>query len=235
MRMALRLKPGVVIVDKREERSGIADFLRKLGLSVRYEVLEVGDYLLPGDILVERKTVSDFISSLLDGRLFDQAANLISSTKNPTMIIEGDMKKALRRFENPNAVWGALASIGYDFKITLFHTSDIEETAALLAAISRRKRSEKEEVYLKPKKKRGELEELQLSIAASLPGIGPARAKKLLEGFRTLRALFNADPSELSRIGGIPHETAVKIYDLINAEYGATSSGTQSKIDHFRD
>ena len=105
--MALRLKPGVIIVDKREERSGIAEFLRRLGLSVRYEVLEVGDYLLPGDVLVERKTVSDLISSLLDGRLFDQAANLVSVTKNPTMVIEGDMKNALGKFENPNAVWGA--------------------------------------------------------------------------------------------------------------------------------
>ncbi|HDD56756.1 MAG TPA: hypothetical protein ENG18_01900, partial [Nitrososphaeria archaeon] len=53
--MHLRLKPGVIVVDKREERSGIPSLLRELGISVRYEMLEVGDYLLPGDILVERK------------------------------------------------------------------------------------------------------------------------------------------------------------------------------------
>jgi len=233
--MVLRLRPGVIIVDKREERSGIAEHLRRLGLSVRYEILEVGDYLLPGDIIVERKTVSDLISSILDGRLFDQASNLASATKYPTLILEGDMTRALERFENPNAVWGALASIGYDFRITIFHTSGVEETAALLAAISRRRRSEREEVYLKPRKKRGGIEELQLSIAASLPGVGPARARRLLEGFRTLRALFNADPGEISRIGGIPHGVAVKIYEVINAEYGSRSGKSQSRIECFGD
>ena len=198
--MHLRLKPGVIVVDKREERSGIPSLLRELGISVRYEMLEVGDYLLPGDILVERKSARDFISSLLDGRLFDQSSNL-----------------------------------GYDFKITLFYTPDVEETAALLAAISKRKTGGKEEVYLKPKKKSGGLEDLQLSIVASLPGVGTARARKLLEGFRTIKAIFNADPAQLSRIGNLPYETSVKICDLINSEYRGGKPESQSKIDYFDD
>jgi len=231
--MHLRLKPGVIVVDRREERSGVPALLRELGVSVRYEVLEVGDYLLPGDVLVERKSARDFISSLLDGRLFDQSSNLISSSNNPTIIVEGDLGKAVKHFENPMAIWGALASLGYDFKITLFYTSDIEGTAALLAAISKRKIEGKEEIYLKPKRKGGGLEDLQLSIVASLPGVGPARAKKLLEGFRTVKAIFNANPAQLSRIGDLPYEISVKIYDLINSEYPVGRSEPQSKIDYF--
>jgi len=233
--MHLRLKPGVIVVDKREERSGIPSLLRELGISVRYEMLEVGDYLLPGDILVERKSARDFISSLLDGRLFDQSSNLISSSSNPTIIVEGDLKNALKHFEKPMAIWGALASLGYDFKITLFYTPDVGETAALLAAISKRKIGGKEEVYLKPKKKTGGLEDLQLSIVASLPGVGTARARKLLEGFRTIKAIFNADPAQLSRIGNLPYETSVKICDLINSEYRGGKPESQSKIDYFDD
>jgi len=233
--MALRLKPGIIIVDKREERSGVPEILKSLGISVRYEVLEIGDYLLPGDVLVERKSAGDFISSLLDGRLFDQSASLVSASGNPTMIVEGDVKKALEKFGNPMAVWGALASIGYDFKITLFHTSSIEETAMLLAAISKRKESRREEIYLKPKKKKGSLEELQISIIASLPGVGPARAKSLLEGFKTVRAVFNADPGQLTRIGKLPYEASLKIYSIVNSEYKARSSNAQSKIEYFEE
>jgi len=100
----LRLKPGVVVVDKREEKSGVPKILLKLGVSLRYEFLEVGDYLLPGDILIERKEVGDFLSSLLDGRLFDQASNLVEVSENPTILIEGDFSKIFTRFENKAAI-----------------------------------------------------------------------------------------------------------------------------------
>ena len=182
---------------------------------------------------MERKSAGDFISSLLDGRLFDQSASLASASGNPTMIVEGDVKAALRKFGNPMAIWGALASIGYDFRITLFHTSDTEETAMLLAAISKKRESGREEIYLKSKKNKGSLEERQISIIASLPGIGAVRAKNLLEGFRTVRAIFNADPGQLTRIGKLSYETSLKIYRIVNSEYKAESSNTQSKIEHF--
>ena len=156
--MSLRLRPGVVVVDKREEKSGVPEHLLELGVSVRLEFLEVGDYLLPGDVLVERKTARDFLSSLIDGRLFEQAANLASSSENPTLIIEGDLSEALERFGRGEAFWGALASLGYDFKLTLLYTPGSMETAELLAAISKRKREKREEVYLKPRRKRGSLE-----------------------------------------------------------------------------
>ncbi len=39
--------------------------------------LESGDYLINNGVLIERKTCSDFATSLADGRLFPQAAKLI--------------------------------------------------------------------------------------------------------------------------------------------------------------
>ena len=230
--MMLRLKPGVVVVDKREERSGVPRMLSRLGISLRYELLEVGDYLLPGDILIERKEVGDFLSSLLDGRLFDQASNLVEASENPTILIEGDFSRVFARFENRAAVWGAVASLGYDFKITLLYTPSPEETANLIAMISKRTPS-REEIHLKPKKKRADIHELQLNIVASLPGVGAARAKRLLEKLGTIRAVFSADAGQLSRLGGIPYETSLKIFKLLNTRYGAEAGRRQEKIDDF--
>jgi len=228
----LRLKPGVVVVDKREERSGVPRMLSRLGISLRYELLEVGDYLLPGDILIERKEVGDFLSSLLDGRLFDQASNLVEASENPTILIEGDFSRVFARFENRAAVWGAVASLGYDFKITLLYTPSPEETANLIAMISKRTPS-REEIHLKPKKKRADIHELQLNIVASLPGVGAARAKRLLEKLGTIRAVFSADAGQLSRLGGIPYETSLKIFKLLNTRYGEEAERRQEKIDDF--
>lgn len=232
VKMMLRLKPGVVVIDKREEKSGIPKMLSKLGVSLRYELLEVGDYLLPGDILIERKEVGDFLSSLLDGRLFDQVFNLVRVSENPTILIEGDLSKILMKFENRAAIWGAIASLGYDFKLTLFYTPSPEETANLIATISKRS-PKKEEYHLKPKRKKADLRELQLSIVASLPGVGVVRARKLLENLGTVRAVFNADAGQLSRFGGIPYEISLKIFKLLNMRYGVEAEGEQEKIDNF--
>jgi len=230
--MMLRLRPGVVVVDKREEKSGVPKILLKLGVSLRYEFLEVGDYLLPGDILIERKEVGDFLSSLLDGRLFDQASNLVKVSENPTILIEGDFSKIFARFENKAAIWGAIASLGYDFKLTLLYTPSPEETANLIAIISKRS-PKREEYHLKPKRKRADINELQLNIVASLPGVGVVRAKRLLEKLGTVRAVFSADVGQLSRLGGIPYETSLKIFKLLNTRYGAEAREEQEKIDDF--
>ncbi len=227
------LKPGMVIVDKREEKSTVPSLLIRHGLSVRFDMLEVGDYALPGDILIERKTVSDFISSILDGRLFEQALNLSRVSANPTFVIEGEIRNGLRYFENVNAFWGALASLIYDFKLRVFFTNSSEDTAALIYVISNRKKKIEEDVWVKPKKKKVTVEELQISVLTSLPGIGPTTAKRLLKALGSLREVFNAEPNVLSTIGKISIQKSKQIHELINAKYSGFKSNQQSKIDGF--
>lgn len=227
------LKPGVVIVDKREERSDVPSLLIKHGLSVRFDILEVGDYALPGDILIERKTVNDFISSILDGRLFEQASNLSKASSNPSFVIEGRIKNGLTYFENVNAFWGALASLSYDFNMKVFFTDSTEETATLITVISKRRKGREEDVWVKPRKKKATINELQLQVLTSLPGVGPVIAKRLLRSLGSLREIFNAEPNILSTVGKIPIEKSMKIYELINAKYGENRDNQQSRIDGF--
>lgn len=226
-------KPGIVIVDRREEKSTVPSLLMRRGLSVRFDMLEVGDYALTGDILIERKTVNDFISSILDGRLFDQALNLSKASNNPTFIIEGDIKNGLIYFENVNAFWGALASLTYDFKQTVFFTNSPEDTATLITVIAKRKKGKEEDIWVKPKRKKATLNELQMLVLTSLPGVGPKTAKRLLKTLGSLREVFNAEPNVLSTVGRIPAERSLKIYELINAKYKEDRGNQQSKIDRF--
>ncbi|MCS7125387.1 MAG: helix-hairpin-helix domain-containing protein [Aigarchaeota archaeon] len=226
------IKSGTVIVDKREEKSNIPSLLVKHGVSVRFEVLEVGDYALPGEIVIERKTVNDFISSILDGRLFDQALNLSQVSPHPTFIIEGEVRNGLRFFKNENAFWGALASLIYDFKISTLFTSSPEDTAKLISVISKRG-EERKEIWVKPKKKKLEVSELQISVLTSLPGVGAVTAQRLLKGLGSLREIFNADPNILSAVGKIPYKKSVEIHQLINTKYSEYEGVEQSKINGF--
>ena len=55
----------MIIADSREPRY-IINSLKANGINVTRDFLEIGDYLLPGDTVIERKSASDFILSIRD-------------------------------------------------------------------------------------------------------------------------------------------------------------------------
>lgn len=54
---------------------------------------QVGDYILTPDICVERKSVSDLIGSLNNGRLYQQALSMCRFYKRAMLLIEFDINK----------------------------------------------------------------------------------------------------------------------------------------------
>jgi len=82
-----------VIVDMREFRSELPSLLHKRGIDIDPVTLEVGDYILTPDICVERKSISDLIGSLNNGRLYSQATSMTRFYQKPMLLIEFDDKK----------------------------------------------------------------------------------------------------------------------------------------------
>ncbi|KAH9281462.1 DNA repair endonuclease XPF [Echinococcus granulosus] len=80
-----------VFVDVREFRSELPALLHRKGLRVNPITLTVGDYILAPHICVERKSVSDLISSLNSGRLFQQCTVMSRHYLNPVLLIEFSM------------------------------------------------------------------------------------------------------------------------------------------------
>lgn len=56
--------------------------------------VQVGDYILSPDICVERKSVSDLIGSLNNGRLYNQCVSMCRYYKKPVLLIEFDANKS---------------------------------------------------------------------------------------------------------------------------------------------
>lgn len=62
-------------------------------LCLRVTCVQVGDYILTPDICVERKSVSDLIGSLNNGRLYNQCVSMCRYYERPVLLIEFDPNK----------------------------------------------------------------------------------------------------------------------------------------------
>jgi len=213
-----------IIADHREAPSGVVEKLRELGVEVEAKQLVSGDFVISQRVAVERKSVEDFLQSMIDGRLLSQAKSLCETFERPVLILEG---KELhnRRDIHPNAIRGALAALAVDFKIPVLPSVDEEDTALLLAAIAKREQVEElKEVALRKKPKEPPLQENQRFIVEGLPGISSVIAKRLLEHFKTVEAVMCALDEELRKVDGVGKVKAKKIRELLSATYEAQDS-----------
>ncbi|CAM5086920.1 unnamed protein product [Natator depressus] len=83
-----------VIVDMREFRSELPSLIHRRGIDIEPVTLEVGDYILTPDICIERKSISDLIGSLNNGRLYSQCISMSRYYKRPILLIEFDPSKS---------------------------------------------------------------------------------------------------------------------------------------------
>ena len=81
-------------MDVREFRSSLPSLLHARRINLAPCTLEVGDYVLSPTLCVERKSVSDLISSLKSGRLYTQCESMSLHYKTPVLLIEFDRDKA---------------------------------------------------------------------------------------------------------------------------------------------
>jgi len=82
----------LVLVDSREPQS-IIDALSAV-YGVHVSQLAAGDVNVPtpsGLLAIERKTPSDLLSSIGDGRLFDQARAMVESVRFPLIVVHGSL------------------------------------------------------------------------------------------------------------------------------------------------
>ncbi|KAL0062171.1 DNA repair protein RAD16 [Marasmius tenuissimus] len=93
-RRELSKTPSQVVVDMREFRSTLPSLLHASNLLVIPATLTVGDYILTPEICVERKSLSDLVSSFNSGRLYTQCEFMSAHYKNPVLLIEFEEDKA---------------------------------------------------------------------------------------------------------------------------------------------
>ncbi|MFQ5710482.1 MAG: ERCC4 domain-containing protein [Candidatus Geothermarchaeales archaeon] len=208
-----------LVVDHREARSPVTDFLRAPDVEVSLDSLPLGDYVVSERVLVERKTVDDFAASLMDGRLFQQVRGLRDAVELPILLIEGATEDITKRIGEKSYI-GAMASVLLDFRTPVVRTTSPKETALVLQGMARREQTaERREVALRPERKPLSDLETQRYIVAGLPGVDAVLASRLLERFGTVEEVFRASVEELVGVRGIGRKTAERIREILTKRY----------------
>jgi len=198
---------------------------------IRRELIKLGwtqDRLNSGDfaffsatgqsIGIERKTVSDLVSSLT-GRLPNQFFNLIEDYEIPILLIEGHWGRQIGRIAQAGQihnitweqVWNFIRT-WQDRNISLEITTDTDHTLERLEQLYK--------YYQKPYHSGGIDRQTtgdSRIIALQCQGIGAATAQLLLREFGTLQRIANADYIEIAQ-AGIGMKKAMAIYKHFRQE-----------------
>jgi ERCC4-type nuclease len=137
--------------------------------------------------------------------------------QKPTVLLEGDVFATRSKFA-PAALAGAIAWI-HAQGISLIPSSNVDTTAEIIYFMAKNAQTEMKDRPLRAKKPT--ITEFHARfVAEGLPAIGPGNAKKALEHFGSLKALFNATPSEIAKIPRIGQDSALRIWEVINWSAG---------------
>jgi len=211
-----------ILIDYREKNSLVISELVSLGIIPEFTALKVADYIVKGTA-IERKTVSDFISSMLNRRLISQLEEM-QQYESRLLIIEGVDEQEIYSDEfseqalkqgglHPNSVRGFLLSILLKYKVPIIFTKNYSDTARFISVLL--KKQETEPPLNAKKKALNKKEQLQY-ILEGFPGIGPKTARKLLKKFKTIKNIFNASEEDLKSELGKKRENFLRI---INQTY----------------
>ena len=223
--------PVRIVVDERERNSNIPELLKNAGAVIDFTQLKVGDYVVSSETAVERKTVRDLISSIYDGRLFVQCSDLVKYYQKPLLVVQGniaELAETSEDMEDPDDIklhaermplaYDALITVATEFRIPTIHTPSAEQTAQLLVTLVNRSLREGKATgpLLRKIKKENPIYIQQLSVLASLPGVGEKLAARMLKKFHTPIRALNASAAELATIPGFGLTRAERVRKVLN-------------------
>jgi ERCC4-type nuclease len=201
-----------VIADDRERKCGVVRSLSEMkNVSVKIKRLSLGDYIVDRRLVFERKTLIDFARSIIDGRLFRQAIRLSGAKYKGVLILEGTARNLSEAGVSREAMQGALITVSIILGIPVLRSQNPSESARLILYSAKQiksfARGAVQRHGSRPKGRRKK----QLFILQGLPGVGSARAVRLLDTFGSVEGVVTATDEELQTVEGIGKHIAEKI------------------------
>jgi len=199
-----------IIVDNREKNSLVPSELINIGFKVEFKNLPVADYLID-NVAIERKTISDLKSSIINKRIFSQMQEL-QQYPSYLLIIEGISEEDIYAgIIHENALRGFMISAALDYRIPIIFTKNEKDTVKYLSVLANKKGDKA--ISLRASKIMLSKEEKIQFILEGFPHIGPMKAKALLKKFGSIKDIINASEQELKEILG---KRGSDFRDLIN-------------------
>ena len=204
-----------LFVDYSERHSALLEATRRCGaFEVRMVHLDTGDYLIDDEVLIERKTIRDFVTSLIDGRLFPQTARLAHSSYRSLLLLEGPRPPTMPDVHS-HAVEGAVVSIAAMWRLPVLHSAEPEHSLLILRLLAEQVTRSHQPVLRRFDRKPKRLASRRLFLLQGLPGVGPALASRLLDHFGSIEQVVSADVLALAEVPGIGPRKAARIRELV--------------------
>ena len=207
------------IIDSREQsRIPIAkEYYESQGLNVSVKELNTGDYLFDNEVVMEFKTFSDFISSITDGRLFNETISQIENYDMHFLVLHGtnrDYQQALLHTEiGEKHVTGALARL-LTFTKIIRGTGTLTDTFELMRVTAEKCLDDKTLVRQFGTKSVNPAFNV---LAYCVDDIKGERAKNIVNflGLQTITDVTNLTYDDLIKVPGIGDVLAKKVLEAI--------------------
>lgn len=205
-----------LVADNREKLSGIPGMLANKGADVTMMQLATGDYMINDEIIIERKTSTDFVASIINGRLLKQCAGLRKTKMIPLIIVEGNPFQTGNNIK-PEALKGVLLSVSLQWQIPVIRSSGKNDTANLILMAA--KQTEFPSYFVKRTgRKPKRITTQRHFLVQNMPGVGPAIAHRLLAHFKTIKGIISANVKSLQTVEGIGKGKANKLFEFFRME-----------------
>ena len=183
-----------------------SEIIKKLETRIPIKVLKLkyGDYSF-SDVIIERKTLSDFFTSLKNQRLNGQMENLSKYYTERYLIIEGFFDFSY--VNNIDYLYSELFKIVLNFDVKILFSKDCEKTASMLKNLYFRKNFGYKPLAIKQDK---------IHHAAMLFGISRNKMKLILSKFKSLGNIANFSNKEFIGIKSVGKKTIEQIKNTLN-------------------
>ena len=232
-----------ILVDHRER--GQIPNIKRVCDEIETVHLPLGDYLIPsetGAVLVERKTVRDFLYSIRSNRLWDQLLRFMKrreilgfNLKRRLLLIHGELSylpDALSGFDMEyserdhlvfwSQIMGAFLEILYVYDTPIIVAeNDTAFRAFLRILIKREGEGQNDKLptarwYRKRARADLPVKDKKRFLLSSIPSIGEILAGNLLTYFDTVSDIANASTEELQKVPKIGKRKAELIYQIFH-------------------
>ena len=216
-----------VFIDSREQSriKQASEYYAKHGLTVEVQELPIGDYLFTDgsdEVVFEFKTIADFISSIQDNRVFNEALNQAENYNHHFVVIQGDEStraKCLAFTKNYRPVTifqyhGAIASLNRYTTVLESYSSFIDEAFYKMLVQTRKCLSDKPIVRKFPKKTSNPAFNY---LSGCIRGVNYKKANAIVNTYQleSLSDLMKLNKEDLMNVDGIGENTAEKILEAI--------------------
>lgn len=211
----------MITMDSREP-TRLKKKLEKKKIKVKLDYLDIGDFLLPGNVCIERKTAQDFMGSIRDKRIWTQAKNL-EQYDHAIIAIIGSEKEKWKSFYFTKSHWahkqwnGAIGTLATKFNVSVMTFNDENDFLDFLKVIDKKLSGKKQSTRPSPLVRKAKNDkERRENCLCSVPGISIKKAQKLLEHFETIENIAKAGPNELQHCQGVGKKLAKNIHKLFH-------------------